>query len=123
MDILTRVEDAAERLKDKAFSFMLNDQAYVGCPCSLDRDERPTEQPIGVAVDVLDEDGDPVRIGVWHDDAAARIAIDSICRRDGVRSWSVLDGTRTPHADLADDAVEAAEIEQDAHIRRLGIAA
>lgn len=123
MDIPTRVEDAAERLKDSAFSFVMSDQALVGCPCGMDRDERPSEEPTGIAVDILDEDGDPLRIGVWHDEAAAEKAIDALCRRDGVRSWSVLQGRRSALPDLVDDAIEAAEIEQDAHIRRLGLAA
>lgn len=123
MDIPTRVEDAAELLKDNAFSFLLDDQAFASCPCSLDHDERPTEQPIGTTVDVLDEDGDPVRIGIWHDEAAATAAIDAICRRDGVRSWSIVKGADRRHADIVEDAMDASEIEQDVHLRRLRAAA
>jgi len=124
MDIPTRVEDAAEALKDTAFTFMLSDQAFAGCPCSLDHDERPTEQPIGVVLDILDpEDGERIRIGIWHDEASAERAIDGMCRRDGVRSWSVIQGPRIAFPDLVEDAVEDAEIAQDAHIRRLKTAA
>lgn len=90
----SRAHDAADALKDSGFvpTFrILPAAASRGCACSGDWDNRPTEEPVGFAAFVIDEDGDPIYSSTFHTRELAMAGIAAQMRTEGVPDWGVYD--------------------------------
>jgi len=90
----SRTETEAQRVRDSGRVLVLSMRPSAesrGCACSGDMEDRPTEQPIGMAVFVHDEDGDPILSCVFMDRGTALKGIETQMRAEGVRDWAVRD--------------------------------
>ncbi len=110
----SRIETEAQAIRDSDRILVLSMRPSAesrGCACSGDMEDRPTEQPIGMAVYVHDEDGDPILASVFMDREAAIKGIEAQMRAEGVRDWAIRDEEGV--LELFGDAADALAAEGD----------
>lgn len=116
-ELPSRIEMEADAVRGsgRILTFSMRPSAESrGCACSGDMEERPTEQPIGLAVYVHDEDGDPILASVFVDRESAVKGIADQMRAEGVRDWAIRDEEGV--LELFGDAADALAAEQDDEI-------